>query len=137
MLFTLLKMISYDVEIYLSHAMLKAPFFRFLGHRCRRCESDGRNRSLSDRVRSDRSCRNRRCRDRGHCHRDRPDRSRTDRGRPHRSRPDQGRRDRGRSDRTQSVIICWFIYNCSDRLNTRVRENESDWHDGMERMLQF
>lgn len=29
MLFTLLKMISYDVEIYLSHAMLKAPFFGF------------------------------------------------------------------------------------------------------------
>ena len=29
MLFTLLKMISYDVEIYLSYAMLKAPFFGF------------------------------------------------------------------------------------------------------------
>ena len=29
MLFTLLKMISYDVEIYLSHRMLKAPFFGF------------------------------------------------------------------------------------------------------------
>ena len=29
MLFTLLKMITYDVEIYLSHAMLKAPFFGF------------------------------------------------------------------------------------------------------------
>ena len=29
MLFTLLKMISYDVEIYLSYTMLKAPFFGF------------------------------------------------------------------------------------------------------------
>ena len=113
MLFTLLKMISYDVEIYLSHAMLKAPFFGFWDiHVVVVKVMVAIAVFLIEFVPIV--------------------------ARPHRSRPDKGRRDRGHSDRTQSSgIICWFIYNCSDSLNTRVRENESDWHDGVERTLQF